>query len=108
MEYLANAEIFAFTSTSEGFPNALAEAMSAGLAVVAYDCMAGPSDLIDDGVNGYLVPENDEELFKKRLISLIENSELRKHFGQEAKNKIRRFYQKPIAKKFFDFITNQK
>jgi glycosyltransferase involved in cell wall biosynthesis len=105
LDYLANSEIFAFTSTSEGFPNALAEAMSAGLAVVAYDCMAGPSDLIDDGINGFLVPENDEELFKKRLITLVENAELRQSFGAEAQKKTRRFYQRPIAKKFLDFIT---
>ncbi len=107
-DYLANAEIFAFTSTSEGFPNALAEAMSAGLAVVAYDCMAGPSDLIDDGVNGYLVPENDEELFKERLITLAENAELRKKFGEAARLKMRRFSQKAIAQKFYDFITTSR
>jgi glycosyltransferase involved in cell wall biosynthesis len=107
-DYLADAMVFAFTSTSEGFPNALAEAMSSGLAVVAYDCMAGPSDLIDDGINGFLVPEHDEKLFKQRLIMLIENEELRNNFGAAAKIKMRRFHQKPIAKKFLDFIMNKR
>ncbi|MBN1186454.1 MAG: glycosyltransferase, partial [Bacteroidales bacterium] len=38
-DYYARAKIFAFTSSSEGFPNAIGEAMSAGLPVVAYDCV---------------------------------------------------------------------
>jgi GalNAc-alpha-(1->4)-GalNAc-alpha-(1->3)-diNAcBac-PP-undecaprenol alpha-1,4-N-acetyl-D-galactosaminyltransferase len=107
LDYLADAEIFAFTSTSEGFPNALAEAMSAGLAVVSYDCMAGPSDLIDNGINGFLVPEHDEQQYKERLVSLIENAELRRKLGQEAQIKMRKFSQTIIAKEFFDFISEK-
>src|SRR5690606_39271620 len=41
-EYFCRASIFAFTSSSEGFPNVIGEAQSAGLPVVAYDCVAGP------------------------------------------------------------------
>ncbi len=54
-EYYAKSKIFAFTSNSEGFPNALAEAMSAGCACISFDCIAGPSDLIKDEINGYLI-----------------------------------------------------
>lgn len=66
------AKIFAFTSTSEGFPNALGEAMAAGCACVSYDCIAGPSDLIDDGNNGFLIPLNDKSLFKYRLNQMMQ------------------------------------
>jgi glycosyltransferase involved in cell wall biosynthesis len=48
------AKLFAFTSSSEGYPNVVGEALSAGLPVVAYDCIAGPSDMIDDGKTGIL------------------------------------------------------
>ena len=47
--YYLKSKIFAFTSSSEGFPNVVGEAMSAGLAVVAFDCVAGPSELIQSG-----------------------------------------------------------
>lgn len=105
-DYLKNSEIFAFTSTSEGFPNALAEAMSAGLAVIAYDCIAGPSDLIDDGVNGFLIPVGNETLFAEKLSELINNEELRKRFGCAAKLKMSCFHQTKIAENFYKFILN--
>src|SRR5690606_16691843 len=43
-EYFSEADIFAFTSISEGFPNALAEAMAHGIACISFDCPTGPSD----------------------------------------------------------------
>lgn len=102
--YYAEAAIFAFTSVSEGFPNALAEAMSAGCACIAYDCMAGPSDIIDDGINGFLIPEDDEELFTTKLNLLMENIELREKFGNAAKEKMKIFEGAEIAKKFYTTI----
>ena len=55
-EWLRKASIFAFPSISEGFPNALLEAMSAGLPCVSFDCDSGPRDVIENGENGFLVP----------------------------------------------------
>ena len=103
--FYAEAAIFAFTSVSEGFPNALAEAMSAGCACIAYDCMAGPSDMIDDGVNGFLIQENDEKSFTEKLNKLMQDASLREQFGWAAKEKMKTFEGKAIAKKFYRFIT---
>lgn len=102
--YYLEGEIFAFTSTSEGFPNALAEAMSAGMAVIAYDCIAGPSDLIDDGVNGFLIPENNKALFAQKLKELISDLALRVRFGQAAKVKMQSFEATQLCERFYDFI----
>jgi GalNAc-alpha-(1->4)-GalNAc-alpha-(1->3)-diNAcBac-PP-undecaprenol alpha-1,4-N-acetyl-D-galactosaminyltransferase len=63
--------IFAFTSISEGFPNALAEAMSYGCACISYDCIAGPSDLIDNHENGILIDLYNEEMFIHELSNLL-------------------------------------
>lgn len=103
--YYHRSSIFAFTSLSEGFPNALAEAMSAGLACISYDCIAGPSDLIDDGVNGFLIPVNDHTQYIEKLKELMHNPELRASFGQKAKEKIKLFESKAIAEKFYNFLT---
>jgi len=104
--YLRRASIFAFTSSSEGFPNVIGEAMSAGLPVVSYDCIAGPSDMIEDGENGYLVPVFDDELFKKRLLELMDSVEIRQRLGQKARESIRQFGVKNIVASFFQFISS--
>lgn len=103
--YLLRSSIFAFTSSSEGFPNAIGEAMSAGLSVVAYDCIAGPSDMIENGVNGFLVPLFDDNCFKQRLVELMDDDERRNQMGQAAKESIKEFDVDRIVDKFYQFIT---
>lgn len=57
--YLASADLFVLSSDYEGFGIALAEAMYAGLRVVSTDCMSGPSEMLDSGRYGRLVPCRD-------------------------------------------------
>jgi len=56
-DWYTRAQLFVLSSRYEGFPNVLLEAMSAGCCCVAADCPQGPADLIQDGVNGRLLPE---------------------------------------------------
>ena len=103
--YLNRASVFAFPSSSEGFPNVVGEAMAAGLPVVSYDCVAGPSDMIEDGRNGYLVPVFDDEMMKDRLQRLMKDEELRKTMGDNAQQSIKRFDKDEICQRFYDFIV---
>jgi glycosyltransferase involved in cell wall biosynthesis len=98
--------IFAFTSSSEGFPNAIGEAMANGLPVIAYDCIAGPSEMVQDGFNGFLIPLFDDRLFKSKLSLLMEDEDLRKHFGANAKSSIKRFTNETICEKIYQFTTD--
>lgn len=103
--YYLRSKIFAFTSSSEGFPNVVGEALSAGLPVVAYDCMAGPVDMINDGTNGFLVPLLDENKFKKKLQLLMDDEMMRQNMGGKTKESITNFAVENIADHYLGFIT---
>ncbi|WP_294819433.1 glycosyltransferase [uncultured Flavobacterium sp.] len=106
-DWYNSASIFAFTTTSEGFPNALGEAMSAGMACMSFDCVAGPADLIDNEVNGFLVKEYDHENFKEGLKKLMDNAGLRETFGQKAVEKLKKFDREEIAEEFLTFLLKK-
>ena len=103
-QFYLKSKIFAFTSSSEGFPNVIGEAMSAGLPVVAFDCMAGPSDMIRDEINGYLVPLFDYKIFKEKLLILMDSVELRDEFGYNGKESIHKYSVNLIGKGYYNFI----
>ncbi len=107
LEYWYNkAAIFAFTSESEGFPNALGEAMASGCACVSYDCVAGPSDLIDDGKSGYLVPLHDQTFFKNRLIQMMQSEFDWNKMSIAAVESTKQYSEGAIAKKTLNFLLN--
>lgn len=105
--FYLGSKIFAFTSSSEGFPNVVGEALSAGLPVVSYDCDAGPSDLIDHGVNGYLVDLYDDDQFAQYLSQLMDDQALREKMAKAALASMQKFQVDSIAGQFFNFITER-
>jgi len=82
-EYL-NSSIIALTSRYEGLPMALLEAQACGLPMVAYTCKCGPKDIITEGENGFLIPEEHETLFAKRLLELMNSENRRREMGRKA------------------------
>lgn len=82
-EYTSHS-IFCFPSRYEGFGMTLMEAESHGLPSVAFDCPCGPSDLIQNGENGFLLPLGDVHALSKRTIELMQDENLRIMMGQKA------------------------
>ncbi len=74
--WLAHADVFALPSRWEGFGHVIVEAMAAGTPVIAFDCPHGPRDIIDDHVNGLLIPDDDETKFAAGLKTLLFDTEL--------------------------------
>ncbi len=106
--YYQKSKIFAFTSSSEGFPNVVGEAMSAGLPVVSFDCVAGPSEMMEDGENGFLVDLFDYDTFAERLALLMEDAELCDRLGRQARKSIKqRFSVEAIGEQFYSFILKK-
>ena len=68
----------------EPFGLVMPEAMSCGLPVVAFDCPSGPSEIITDGVDGFLIRNRDMNHFAAKVCLLIESRDLRIKMGQAA------------------------
>ena len=98
-KYLRSSQIFAFTSLSEGFPNALAEGMKSSLACISFDCIAGPSDLISHEENGYLIEEGNIEEYKFYLKKLMDDENLRRIFQEKASRSMDKFQSHKILNK---------
>ena len=79
--WLEQAGIFALTSSYEGYPNALAEAMAAGLAVVSTACPIGPRTMVRHGVDGLLVANGDLQELSHALGQLMRDPSLRSRLG---------------------------
>jgi glycosyltransferase involved in cell wall biosynthesis len=83
--------IFVMSSRYEGMPLALIEAMSSGLACVSFNCPNGPSDIINDGIDGLLAKNGDIDDLTTKMERLICNDSLRKEFGITARHNIERY-----------------
>jgi len=85
--WLQIADVFTLVSPSEGFPCALAEAMSAGLASVVSD-IVGNRQLIESGKHGLVVHVGDSEAISAALVQLFEDSPLRARMGEQSRTRI--------------------
>ena len=104
----AYAGIYVIPSRSEGFPNALAEAMAAGCCCVAFDFVAGPRDLISHNNNGIIVPESDIHAMAKTIDELILDDKKRVLLGKNAMVIREKLNKSVIVEKIKTFIEDEK
>ena len=95
-----SASIYVMSSRWEGLPMVLIEAQSCGLPIVSFDCPEGPSLLVHDGEDGYLVPPNDIQALSEKLLDLINDESKRTRFGKKAFENAKRFSVEAISEKW--------
>jgi len=101
-----NASIFAFSSRFEGFGMVLIEAMACGVPCVSFDCPCGPKDIIHSGEDGFLVPNHDTDGFTQKLLELIENQDLRRQMGTQAKQNVQRYLPEVVVKQWDELFRS--
>jgi glycosyltransferase involved in cell wall biosynthesis len=131
--YLQNSKLFVLTSSSEGFPNSILDAITLGIPVIATDCDTGPREILNpEGVNLY---DNDRYFVENKYglltipptttkdiyISLVENEalieqlvekiklmiledDIRKHYSGKSINRSKDFDIDKIAKQYYDLF----
>ncbi|WP_299147654.1 glycosyltransferase [uncultured Tateyamaria sp.] len=82
--WIADTDILVLSSRYEGFPNVVAEGLVNARPVVAFDCDFGPQELIEDGVNGRLVPQGDVMALAEALGALAAAPRMRAAMAQNA------------------------
>lgn len=103
---MANSEIFVLSSRNEGLPMVLIEAMSQDMCCIAFDCISGPSDIIDHDVNGILIENQNYTEMTKNLAQLIENPKLRLALSSKANTIIAKFDEDLVCDKWEELIKN--
>jgi glycosyltransferase involved in cell wall biosynthesis len=118
--YLSRATLYIMTSSWEGFPLSLCEAMASGVPVVSSDCFTGPREIIAPGLDikqpieqpqianyGVLMPLAKSETltsWAETIVTLLKDKELRDNLISQAKERVQDFDRKKISAQWLDLI----
>lgn len=105
-KYLREMDVFVLSSLWEGFPTVIVESMVCGTPVVATRSAGGVEELIEDGVNGLLVPSRDVKTLSDSIYRLLKDSGLKERFSREAARRIEQFDSRNITKQYESLILS--
>ena len=101
--FLAHCDVFVFPSLSEGFPNAVLEAMACSLPIISSD-FAGVDDLIVSEKNGLIFPKKDSRELAEKIMFIYENDEYRNEVARNNQQFVRTFTWENFLKGFEKII----
>lgn len=96
--------IYVMTSRYEGLPLVLLEAQQYNLPIVSFRCPTGPSEIVEDGVNGYLIDCYDTDKMSAKLLELMGDELLRQSFSEHAKDNMDKFDKNRILNQWTELI----
>lgn len=106
LKSVAEGSVFVLSSEYEGMPNALIEAMAVGIPCVSTRCRMGPEELIEDGVNGILVPVGDVEKIKDAIELIISNPKLAESISKNGRNILKTNDNSVISAKWLEYLKS--
>jgi glycosyltransferase involved in cell wall biosynthesis len=104
--WLRRAKVFVLTSDSEGLPLSTMEAMMCGLPVIASSVGDLP-DLVNDGINGYLIQERTPDDFAKRILELLTNGEQLGRFARAARHTGERYNVQTVTQTWDSILAEE-
>ncbi|HSP79372.1 MAG TPA: glycosyltransferase, partial [Myxococcaceae bacterium] len=108
-EVYARTHVLVHPSLADGFSYAVVEAMASGVPVIVTD-NTGAADLVEDGVNGYIVPTADPHALRERLEHLHQHPELLPRMGARARETVERIltpenFRRPLVERIFQSLA---
>ena len=103
--YLGAVDLVLMSSPVETFSIAILEALAMGKPVIATD-MGGTSEMVHDGINGYLVKPRDPSGMADKIVSLIDDQEALRRFSSQARESVRHFNVSEMVRKTGDLLLN--
>jgi glycosyltransferase involved in cell wall biosynthesis len=108
IEELEKASLYMMTSYSEAFPFVLIEAMMAEVPVVAFDVRVGPKAIIQDGENGYLIEDKEEEKFIETMEYIMSHEKERVIMRKKCVKKAEELCEDVVMEKWVSLIENSR
>lgn len=106
MEEYLESSLYIMSSRYEGFGMVLIEAMACGVPCVSFDCPFGPSDIISNGEDGYIVEYLNSQALADGICKLIEDEELRKEMGRKGRTNVLRFSREHVMQQWVDLFDS--
>ena len=97
-----HAACFVLSSHHEGWPNVLGEALANGCPVVSFDCDHGPSEILEGGKYGLLVPEGDVAALAGEIVRVLDDDALRRDLAARGPERARMFSPEKIAPRWLE------
>ena len=89
--YFARAELFVLPSRWEGFPTVVAEALACGAPALVTDCDFGPSEIVEHGHSGWVVPTNDLAAFRSAMDTMLSQPQMAAAFAARGRRRVTDF-----------------
>lgn len=98
--------IYLLSSRWEGLPMVLIEALECGLPIISFDCPTGPSEIIENDKNGFLILPQDINNFAEQIVKLVKNPDLRNKMGIESKKIAKNYSKENIRQKWEEVLID--